>query len=183
MATESWKLTMTEDKNKSIRQSAESIADNIFGRFLHLSGGSNRQAATHELLLKIFERYSKLANDFNNSNRQDVLEIKILSTVAGKDVSRSNTLKSGPSQPRYGRILVTTSLWALSVRGKNGVVEIFSVPACEATVLSSSETASRLKVRLELKHNINGINWTLSGLVVDENEPSLVASDYLMLKW
>lgn len=153
------------------------------GWFLRLSQSivsclpkTGKETETRKLLTDIYERYNKLAIDFNKINtRGEAFEIRVISTVAQDNSPFCLNDSQAPHRLyQYGRVIVTTALWALSVRGRSGIVDIFSLPASEAAQLPQSETASRLKVRFELTNRLNGPVWTLSDLPIDENELGVI---------
>lgn len=101
--------------------------------------------------------FEKLASDFNNSISQEPLMVTVRRPKTGEE--------------DIERLIVSTSFWALSIRGSNGTVEFFTVPATELPSLRSAELPSRAKLRFIWSESISSeTSWTLDGLPVSGDE-------------
>lgn len=114
--------------------------------------------ATGELMGSIEKLFDTLAKEFNRTVAHEPL---MLSTTSGGNTA------SG-SEGSYQRLMISTSFWALSARGLNGVIEFFLMPATEIPRLDEAETASRSKLRLKFDPSTKA--WTMDDIPVNDTE-------------
>ncbi|HEY9777312.1 MAG TPA: sensor histidine kinase [Planktothrix sp.] len=143
------------------------------------------QDETRNLMKMLHGTLKTFANGFNEItadvpafaqmrfSASDVQSVK--EQVSGKKqyglVTKGATSKLAATRNvTFFRARISTPNWSLSMRGINGRVEFFLVPATELFLLSQSETPTRLKSVLRLNERIGPGIWTLDGLPADPDE-------------
>jgi hypothetical protein len=125
---------MTDSMNTKIRQAANNIVRLVQAG---LGQRSTRTCELAETMISSLEvLFESLGKEYNSSIAQEPLMVA---------VRRPNT-----TDEDIQRLIVSTSYWAMSVRGSNDVVEFFTLPATELTSLRSAELPSRCKLRLTI---------------------------------
>lgn len=114
--------------------------------------------ATAELLGSIETLFDGLAKEFNMTVAHEPLMLSI----------NSDTTPGANAENRFQRLIVSTSFWALSARGSNGVIEFFLLPSLELMRIEDAETASRSKLRLKFEPSSKV--WMMDEIPVNDTE-------------
>lgn len=126
----------------------------------NFTGGTSQLTALTELMfISIRDIFETLAIDFNDQVKHEPLRIY---------VSKMITDMEDPSAPRF-RFNVSTSLEALSIRGKLGAIDFFALPTTDL-VSAHNESAGRLRMSLILKDEGRGTHWTMNGIPLSNEE-------------
>ncbi|HZS48324.1 MAG TPA: hypothetical protein VFC63_24860, partial [Blastocatellia bacterium] len=142
-------------------------------------------AATEELMQAIEHLFDELAREFNMTAAHEPLMLSLqrpsqaCTTNDTKPVSSDAITSANQIEPRasanqiepqenFQRLIVSTSFWALSVKGMEGTVDCFLLPSTELTNLPNAETASRSKLRLTYDERTKV--WNMDTLPVSESE-------------
>lgn len=107
----------------------------------------------------LYQTLDRAAADYNHQVEHAALKLRVTAPQPGRS---ANTFD------QYLRFMVSTSLWLLSVRGRRGVIEFFSMPISAMNELTENETPSRLKLRLTLDRRSQ--NWHLNDAMIADYE-------------
>lgn len=120
---------------------------------------------TETLLGSLQEFFSLLGKRYNSTVHEEPLKMTVQRI--------SMPLPDGPDYPvptgSKGRLVVATSQWALSLRGRGGLVECFILPATEIMNMPKSELPSRAKLTLRVHDGGSGA-WTVNDVIVTGDE-------------
>lgn len=122
-------------------------------------GAANREEPFDVLLQSLEEFFTLLVKRYNSTIDDELLQMSV----------------QRQPQPSQGcsRLIVATSQWALSVRGRKESVDCFIIPATEIMTLPNSELPSRNKLTLKVHDREIGA-WTVSDVVVTGDEMNAV---------
>lgn len=137
---------------------------------------SNR---TDALLMAIFAVIEDLAGEYNTLVGPR-MGISMTKPSVVRETTIAETRVRGAEEPpsiSYLRCRASTPSLCLSVRGREGIVEFYVLPASEIFLLSEAETESRLMARLRFDARIPGGLWTLDGFPLDEPELKVIIRD------
>jgi signal transduction histidine kinase len=126
------------------------------------------EEACETLLQSLQEFFVLLAKRYNSTITEEPLMMTVtrLPNEKCSDRGKGHWINQDDS---IRRLIIATSHWALSIRGRAGLVESFVVPATELMNLSASELPSRAKLTLKPLPNIVGA-WSLNGATVTGDE-------------
>jgi signal transduction histidine kinase len=126
--------------------------------------------ASLQLSSRLFDLVSHFSAEYNDLARQ-LISMTPLSDVSEKrKVNRSMSSMETTEFVVYNRWRASTAAWALSCRTKNGVIEIFLLPAPDLMALSQAEVPLRLRLRLELLKVGDRLVWTCGGLPISAED-------------
>ena len=108
--------------------------------------------------------FQKLASDYNTTIAHEPLMVTVRRLPTGEP---EDTLSK---KEAHLRLIISTSYWALSIRGANGTVEFFTLPATEVPTLRGAELPSRGKLRLTLAEHGSEPLWLMDGVQVNSDE-------------
>lgn len=139
--------------------------------FMFLFRGRYRQMATDELLTLIGDTFNQMALEFNKRVERRPLKVDVKQIDMNSSFDLTVPKRPQDAGVQYTRVIVSNAFWAISVRGRDGVVEVFNLPALDLRNLLESESATRLKLRLELvPKQVDA--WMMDGLPVGPSELS-----------
>ena len=119
-----------------------------------LEEGKEREQPFEALLLSLEEFFTLLVRRYNSTVEDELLHMSVQKT----------THPNGDK-----RLIVATSQWAITVRGREESVDCFIIPATEIMTLPDSELPSRNKLTLKVHDRDLGA-WTVSDVVVTGDE-------------
>jgi signal transduction histidine kinase len=148
--------------NGKFKQAASLVVQLMQGR----AGAKLARArqATEEIFNSFQTLFEKLAGDYNSTIPHEPLMVTV------RRLPLSEPEDSATKKEPYLRLIISTSFWALSVRGANGTVEFFTLPATEVPTLRGAELPSRAKLRFTLQdHSVDTV-WLMDGVQVNSDE-------------
>lgn len=117
-----------------------------------------REEASEVLLNSLQEFFTLLGKRYNSTVHDELLKMTTQRVIVADGVENA---------PK--RLVVATSQWALSMRGRAGLVEAFILPATELMNLPSSELPSRAKLTLRVHDGGSGA-WMVNDVIVTGDE-------------
>lgn len=117
-----------------------------------------REEASEVLLNSLQEFFTLLGKRYNSTVQDELLKMTVQRLTVADGVENA---------PK--RLVVATSQWALSMRGRTGLVEAFILPATELMNLPSSELPSRAKLTLRVYDGGSGA-WMVNDVIVTGDE-------------
>lgn len=117
-----------------------------------------REEASDILLQSLQEFFTLLGKRYNSTVHDELLKMTV------QRVAVNDGTENSPK-----RLVVATSQWALSMRGRAGFVEAFILPATELMNLPSSELPSRGKLSLRVHDGGSGA-WMVNDVIVTGDE-------------
>ncbi len=110
--------------------------------------------------------FKSLSEEYNRHVSHEPMKV---STAGGLEWQPFSPQNHQPATSgRYYRFALWTAFWAISARGKEGTIELFSIPSVELAEIPNSELASRLKMRLRMVGSPPA--WTMDNMPVDHSE-------------
>jgi signal transduction histidine kinase len=110
------------------------------------------------LLQSLQEFFTLLGKRYNSTVHDELLKMTV------QRITVADGVENAPK-----RLVVATSQWALSMRGRKGLVEAFILPATEIMNLPNSELPSRAKLRLKVHDGGSGA-WMVNDVIVTGDE-------------
>ncbi len=110
------------------------------------------------LLQSLQEFFTLLGKRYNSTVHEELLKMTVQRLTVADGVENA---------PK--RLVVATSQWALSMRGRTGLVEAFILPATELMNLPNSELPSRAKLTLRVHDGGSGA-WMVNDVIVTGDE-------------
>jgi len=110
------------------------------------------------LLQSLQEFFTLLGKRYNSTVHDELLKMTVQRLTVADGVENA---------PK--RLVVATSQWALSMRGRTGLVEAFILPSTELMNLPNSELPSRAKLRLKVHDGGSGA-WMVNDVIVTGDE-------------
>lgn len=125
------------------------------------------EEACETLLQSLQEFFALLAKRYNSTIHEDPLMMTV-HRLPNEEIIEQN---KGKRAHRYvvRRLIVATYHWAMSIRGRAGLVECFIVPATELMNLAAGELPSRAKLTLKPVPKVVG-TWTVNESIVTGDE-------------
>lgn len=121
------------------------------------------------LLQSLQEFFGQLAKRYNTTITDEPLMMTVRRFSAnGKADERDEQAKCADELLTM-RLIIATSHWALSIRGRAGLVESFILPATELMNMPNSELPSRVKLTLKPLQGNAGA-WTVNDTIVTGDE-------------
>jgi hypothetical protein len=102
-----------------------------------------QKQATEVIFTSLQTLFETLAANFNSAIAHEPLMVTVRRPATSED-----------ERDGFQRLIIATSFWALSIRGGNGTVEFFTLPATELPTLRSAELPSRAKLRFTIVRRI-----------------------------
>lgn len=130
----------------------------------------NADRLSFALSAKLFDLVSHFSAGYNDLSRTVISLTPISQVSERRKVSRSPGLAQTTESVVYARWRASTASWALSCRGRSGIIELFLVPASDLMALSHAEAPLRLKLRLELMKVASELVWTCDGLPISPDD-------------
>lgn len=122
-------------------------------------GTTHKEEPFDVLLQSLEEFFTLLVKRYNSTIDDELLQMSVQ--------RQPQTPHQSPQE--FSRLIVATSQWALSVRGRKESVDCFIIPATEIMTLPNSELPSRNKLTLKVHDREIGA-WTVSDVVVTGDE-------------
>lgn len=117
-----------------------------------------REEASEVLLSSLQEFFILLGKRYNSTVHDELLK------MTTQRIAVTDGAENAPK-----RLVVATSQWALSMRGRAGLVEAFILPATELMNLPNSELPSRAKLTLRVHDGGSGA-WMVNDVIVTGDE-------------
>lgn len=122
------------------------------------SGGNDSQHGSpnggHQDALRLMESFQHWFNELIDSWNQETSEFRL-------EVTRF-------ADSKWGRLLLSSPFWMLSVRYTTNEIELYRIHACQLSLLEEEEVRSKLRLKLifDRRHK----QWTTDGLAISNDE-------------
>lgn len=124
--------------------------------------------ATQALLDSLHSFFELLGKRYNSTVHEEPLKVTVQRTEQTNPATTASP-QDARLRPRFRRLIVSTSHWALSIRADDIAVRFFIIPATELWGLPESELPSRERLTLKVHDSVAG-TWAMNESLVTVDE-------------